>query len=212
MLQGDIPDEGRAVAVTPETGPIDLSRLIDALLPRDGDEWVSVRDVMARIGTTSFAPAILIPALVLVSPISAIPGMPTIGALIILLITAQKLLRREHLWLPDILMRRRVGAERMRQAHAFLRKPAAWIDRHSRGRLRLLTIKPMRVTATLAIFLTALTWPFLELIPMFTSVSAFAVALLAIGLLTRDGLFMAAGYAVMGGIVAFFGALWQGLV
>ncbi|MFZ5964061.1 exopolysaccharide biosynthesis protein [Thalassococcus sp. BH17M4-6] len=196
----------------PDGAPVDLTHLIGTLLPGDGDARVSVRDVLSRIGDQSFAPAILVPALVLVSPISAIPGMPTIGGLIIMLITIQKLLHRDHLWLPDVLMRRSVTADRMRQAHDFLIRPARWVDRHSRGRLRPLTIKPMRFLATLAIFLTALTWPFLEILPMFTSVSALAVSLLTVGLLTRDGAFMAAGYTVIGGIVLFFAMIWQGLV
>ena len=196
----------------PAATPTSLLQLIGTLLPNDDEQRVYVRDVLARIGDDSFAPAILVVALVLVSPISGIPGMPTIGGLIILLIAFQKVFRRQHLWLPDVLMRRSVPTSRMRQAHNFLRKPAAWVDRHTRSRLRPLTIRPMRFTGTVVIILTAFTWPFLELIPMFTSVSALAVALLSVGQLTRDGAFMAAGYGVIGGIVLLFGGIWQGLV
>lgn len=192
--------------------PATLSALIDTLLPQDGAQKVYVRDVMHRIGDGSFAPALLVVALVLVSPVSAIPGMPTLGGLIILLIALQWVAGRHHLWLPDVFMRRGIAAARMDQAVGFLRGPAAWIDRHSRRRLRILTRQPFRLMALLVIIATAATWPFLELLPMFTSVSAFAVSLFAIGLMTRDGAFIVAGYAFVAASAAIVAAIWQGLV
>jgi hypothetical protein len=189
-----------------------MSALIDTLLPRDGADRVSVRDVLERIGDGSFAPALLVVALILVSPLSAIPGMPTLGGVTILLIAVQWVLGRHHLWLPDILMRRSIAAKRMLQAVRFLRDPAVWIDRHTHHRLAVLTGQPFKLVALLVIIVTAATWPFLELLPMFTSVSAFAVSLFAIGLMTRDGAFVVAGYVFVAASAAVVMAIWRGLV
>ena len=46
----------------------------------------------------------------------------------------------------------------------------------------------------LTIMATVLPWPILEPLPMVTSIGATAVSLLAIGLVTRDGLFIVLGY------------------
>ena len=51
--------------------------------------------------------------------------------------------------------------------------------------------------ALFAVMLVAATWPFLELLPMFTSVSAGGVALVAFALMVRDGVVLIGGYMVL---------------
>jgi hypothetical protein len=172
-----------------------LSDVVDAIRRAgDGDE-LSVEDILHEIGDRSFATALLVPALLLVSPLSGIPGSPTIGAVIVVLIAGQWILRRRHLWLPGFIMRRTVAAEKMHKALDWLDRPAAFVDRHSHPRLRMLTSGPFRVVVLASILLIAGAWPALELLPLVTSVGAFAVALLAFGLMTRDGLYVLGGYA-----------------
>jgi hypothetical protein len=184
------------------TAPQSLGELMVAMQPKPGDTHVSVGDILSRIGDRSFAPAILVIGLILVSPISGIPGTPTLGALIVLICAVQGILGRGHLWLPAVLMRRRIKAERMAKGITWLARPAAWIDRHSHGRFAFLTATPFAQLAFGVITLIALTWPFLELLPFVTSFGAGAVSLIAFGLMTRDGAYVIAGYAVSGGLAA----------
>ena len=88
----------------PPDPPATLCDLIDRLRPDPEAETLSVTEAMHRIGDGSFAPVVLAVALVLVSPLSAIPGMPTLGGITILLVTAQWVLGRRHLWLPGWLV------------------------------------------------------------------------------------------------------------
>jgi len=171
-----------------------LLGLLDAMRPQEGDTRVSVADILTRIGGRSFPAVILVPAVMLVSPISGIPGTPTIGALIVLLITAQVLIGRKSLWLPGILTRRSVAADKMSKAITWLSKPAGWMDRHSHGRLRILTTGPTRLIAYLATAVMAASWPLMELLPFVTSFSAGAVSMIMFGLMTRDGAYTLAGY------------------
>ncbi len=92
--------------------------------------------------------------------------------------------------------------KRLRSAVAWLRRPAAWFDRHSHTRWPILTTPPMRVVATVTCVIVSLFWPILELLPFVTSFGAGAVSLLAFGLLTRDGLYVLLGYLVIGALVA----------
>jgi hypothetical protein len=192
--------------------PRTLADLLEAMRPDASDERVSVGDVLNRIGDHSCAAVILVPAIVLVSPISGIPGSPTIGALITILVSIQALFGRRHLWLPGFLRRRSVSAEKMRRAIDWLRKPAAWMDRHSSGRLKLLSSRPLRPLAYAAVTLIALSWPFFELLPFVTSFFAGAVAIIMFGVMTRDGIYLVAGYAQATVLTLLMASIWSGLI
>ncbi|KMK66459.1 exopolysaccharide biosynthesis protein [Puniceibacterium sp. IMCC21224] len=191
--------------------PASLTDLLRAMQPDTDASGISVRIILKRIGDRSFAPAALIPALILVSPVSGIPGMPTLGALILTLIALQAIWGRDHLWLPDVIMRRSLSAQRMRQALKFLKTPAAWVDRHSKRRLRILSSGPLAPLAWVAVIVTVILWPFLELVPFFTSVGATIVALITIGLMTRDGLYLLFGYAGAVALACGVVMAWNGL-
>ncbi|WP_420012298.1 exopolysaccharide biosynthesis protein [Tateyamaria sp.] len=179
-----------------------LTALLDRLEGAATGDEVSVQDILNKIGDRSIMPIVLAIALVLVSPLSGIPGLPTISAIIILLVVGQALARRRHLWLPAFLRDRRLRSDRMIKSIAHMRRPAHWIDRHSHPRLRILTSGPLRLVTLLACTVVPMIWPFLELLPFVTSIGAGAVALMSFGLLTRDGLYVLWGYVVVGAMVA----------
>lgn len=181
-----------------------LTDILNALDDAATGETVAIRDILEEIGVRSFAPIILVPALILVSPLSGIFGLPTIGAVFMLLITLQKLLGRRHVWLPEILKARQVGAGKVQTAVKWLRKPCAWIDARTHRRLTTLVSRPANIVTLLTIVTICMIIPFLEVLPMVTSVFAGAISLFSIGLLARDGLFTLLGYmqvAVSGGLV-----------
>ncbi|WP_147109949.1 exopolysaccharide biosynthesis protein [Tateyamaria sp. syn59] len=178
-----------------------LNHLLDALDGAGEGENVSVQDILDKIGERSIMPAVLVVSILLVSPLSGIPGMPTLSAIILWLLVGQALAGRKHLWLPGFLSRRRVGRGKLQAAVRWLRRPAGWFDRHSHPRLRILALNPLRQVALLMCMVIPVSWPFLELVPFFTSFGAGAVALLAFGLVTRDGYFLIAGYLVSLGML-----------
>ena len=58
---------------------------------------VSVHDIRGVLGERSFGPFLAIPALIEITPIGGIPGLPTAIALVIALISAQLLFGGDHL-------------------------------------------------------------------------------------------------------------------
>lgn len=188
--------------------PQDLRRLgdiLDALEQSDSRSHVTIGEILAELGTRSFAPIILIPALALVSPLSGIFGLPTIGAVFIFIITVQKLVGRAHVWVPQVIKRRRIATPRVNRAVSWLRRPCRWIDAHSHRRLSLLTSRPANVITLLTIIGITLVIPFLEVLPMVTSVAATAISFFAIAMLSRDGIFTVLGYIWVG---FSLGTLW----
>jgi len=166
-----------------------LSDILDALDSAAARGDVSVGAMMDEIGIRSFAPLILVPAMILVSPLSGIPGLPSIGAAVMLLFTLQKLAGRPHIWLPDWLKRRCIPAHRLSRTVSWLRRPAVWIDDRTHRRMTWLVTRASNVVTLLAIAAICLLIPFLEVLPMVTSLFATAIAFFAIGLMARDGLF-----------------------
>ncbi|PJE28027.1 Uncharacterized conserved protein [Pseudooceanicola antarcticus] len=171
-----------------------LGDILDKLEGAAHDGKVSIGDVVDEVGTRAFAPIILVPALILISPLSGIFGLPTLGAALIFLITIQKLLGRNHVWLPQVLQRREVSEGKLQKAISWLRKPCGWVDRRTHTRLTVLVSRPANVVTLLVILGICLVIPALEILPMVTSIFAVAISLFAIGLLTRDGLFTLLGY------------------
>ncbi|MCA0920432.1 exopolysaccharide biosynthesis protein [Pseudooceanicola nanhaiensis] len=183
-----------------------LTDILDALDRIAGDARVSVRDILDEMGVRSFAPILLVPSMILVSPLSGIPGLPTLGALFIFLLTAQKLVGRSRTWLPQFLLRRTVDGAKFGRAVTWLRKPAGWIDRRTHQRLSWMVRRPMSMVNMLVIMGICVIIPFLEVLPMVTSIFATAISFYAISMLARDGLFAVLGHIWSG--AALFGIWW----
>ena len=185
------------VAATPGEDPHGLVEVIDRVLALADAEVVSVQDIIEGFGSASFLPFLLIPALVVVSPLSGIPLLPTVLGLTIALIASQMLLNRDHLWLPGFITRREISGERLRSSLQRLHRAAAWIDQRSRQRLTWLVTPPTSVLPRMLCVICGGMMPFLELVPFSSSILATAVVLFSVGFLSRDGLFVLAGMALV---------------
>lgn len=178
-------------------GPVqDIVARIDAAAQ---GERVSLGEVVAAFGRRSFIPVLMVPALLVVSPLSGVPLFSAACGIAIALISAQMLWPgRETLWLPDRLMRQQVSGARARRAAGALGRLARWLDGHARNRLRVLVVRtPGRSVLEAFCMLAGVAMPVFEVVPFTSSTLGFGVVLIATGLLTRDGLFAVAGMAVL---------------
>ncbi len=183
---GDAIDEDRPV------GDI-LARL--AVLAQA--DRVTIAQIRAAFGEASFLSAMIIPALIVVSPLSAIFFLPTVMGLSVVLIAGQMLSGRRTLWLPRAIARLSLPGLRLGQSLAWLVRPGDWLDRQTRRRLGVLFVWPLRLIPVLGCLLSGLMMPFLELVPMASSVLGLAIILFALGLLARDGVFVILGLMLM---------------
>jgi hypothetical protein len=83
-----------------------LMRLLDQLEHETADGRVSVRDVLELLGPRAFTPMLLVPCLALVSPASAVPGVPSFLSLLVGLVAVQMLFGQSRIWLPVFLLDR----------------------------------------------------------------------------------------------------------
>lgn len=161
-------------------------------------EDVSVRDVVVALGRASFPPLLMVPAFVIVTPASGVPLLSSICGITIALIAVQMVMGREQVWLPDWIMRRAVRRERLARAFDWMVPPARFLDRITRVRLRVLVEPPFLFFAQLLAFLSGAIMPFLEVLPFTSSFLGVTVSLLAVGMVTRDGIFVVAAWAMIG--------------
>lgn len=161
-----------------------LGELDDLAATRDE---VFIGDVLDDFGKRSFGPFIMLPALMEMTPIGGIPGVPTFLALIIALTAIQLLMGREHVWMPDFIQRRSVSGKKLHMAVGKMRGFADFLDRHSEGRLEALTEGFMPKLVAVVVLLLCCTVPPLELLPFASSIPMLANAILGLALTVRDG-------------------------
>ncbi|MEC7889234.1 MAG: exopolysaccharide biosynthesis protein, partial [Pseudomonadota bacterium] len=146
---------------------------------------VCVADVLDDFGERSFGPFIMLPALLELSPIGGIPGLPTALALFIALIAVQLLIGRDHVWMPQFVQKRAVGSRKLHKAVGKLRGIGKFLDRHSEGRLEILTEGIAIKLVAILIIALCCTVPPLEFLPFASSFPMLAIAVLGLALTVR---------------------------
>ncbi|MEX2049151.1 MAG: exopolysaccharide biosynthesis protein [Gemmatimonadota bacterium] len=187
-----------------------MNQLLDRIEEAASGERVSIGEVLDVLGRRSFGPILTFGGLLILMPVVGdIPGVPSLVALLVALTVGQILLHRDHVWLPDFLLRRSVKSDTFCKATRWLRRPAGWVDRWTRPRLAAISRgrTAQYVTGGLALAV-AVAVPPMEFVPFSANAAGLAFALLGIALLTQDGLLtLVAGSLVLGAVVLTIRAL-----
>jgi hypothetical protein len=172
---------------------------------------VALQDLVESCGTASFVPALMVPALLVVTPLSGIPLISSICGITIALIAAQMLWKRDHVWLPGFVLRRQVPGRKLRGAFQRMESIAGLLDRHTRDdRLHALVGRGGRVVPQGLCVVAGGLMPVLELVPFSSSILGTAVLCFSVAMLTRDGLLVLIGIAIMAAVPLLALFLWPG--
>lgn len=182
-------------AQDPQGGP--MSEIVRQLRAASAQRRVTLGALVAAVGDSSFLPVLMVPAMLVVSPLSGIPLFSTLCGVLITFVAAQMIARREHLWLPEPVMRRSLPGARVRLALRRIAPVAAWVDRHATGHGSWAMRAPVRGLAALACLICGLTMPFMELVIFSSSLLGMAVLLFSVSLLARDLMFLMFGLLFM---------------
>lgn len=174
-----------------------IQELLEAAGDASDGGTTTVGQIVESLGENSLTPNLIFVALAVVSPLSGIPLFSSICGITIALISMQMLVGRDHLWLPGFVMSRQIDSGRLDRALQALRRPAGWLDRITRPRLRLLVRGPVRKLTQALCMICGMTMPFLEVVPFTSTLLGAVVSLLAFGMLARDGLFTVLGLAAL---------------
>lgn len=193
-------------------GPQPNGRKVSALLAEiaqsaDG-ERIRLRDIVDRLGDRAFSILILIFALPNAVGLGAIPGVSAVFGLPQLFVALQMALGRERLWLPDWLLDRSLARADFAKMVA---KSMPYLERAERLlRPRVLSLSGYVAEriwgAVFAILAGIVSLP----IPLGNQPPAIAMAIMSMGLVARDGLYVAIGLAVAILSIAIAGAVVAG--
>ena len=190
--------QSRPDAPADEGGRGSLRALVSRLEAMADRERVSLSEIVRHCGAGSFAPVLLVMALMVVSPLSGIPLFSSFSGTIIAAVSLQMLLRRDEVWLPGFVGRRTVAGYQLRAALGFMRRVADFFDRHTRvNRLQQLVGRRGRLATQALCVVCGAAMPVLEIVPFSSSVLAAAVVCFSLSLLTRDGLLAVFGIAIL---------------
>jgi hypothetical protein len=176
----------------PEPGRrLPLSAVLRQLAGERGKQRVSVRDLFAALGDRALAALLFVFAVP--NAIPSPPGLSTVLGVPLLFLSAQLLLGRKA-WLPEFIAKRSMARA---DFEVLMGRVLPWLERAERllrPRLIGLALPPMEyalgfICLVLAVILVL---P----IPLGNNPPAFAIALIALGILERDGLWVLAGLCV----------------
>lgn len=166
-------------------------------LDRDIEGDISLGAILEHFNSRGFGPLVVLPALMVLLPTGAIPGVPTTCALFIMLIAGQLLLGRKTPWLPERLARFSFDHARLTHGVQRARPWTRKIDHLLKPRLGFMTRGlAYRGIALLAILLSLTMVP-LELMPFAAALPAVTLLLLGLGLIGDDGLIILLALLVM---------------
>lgn len=176
-----------------------LDQLEHAAAKAGPEGQVSVALVMERLGARSFGPLLLVPGLIGVSPIGAIPGLPAVMAAIAFLVAAQILIGMDHAWLPGALLRRSMPGKRLQQACSAISPYVRFVDRFLWPRLTFLTRGPFLFVMALLCLVVAAVTPIIELVPFAGIVPNAAIVAFGLALTAHDGVWALIATIITGG-------------
>ena len=187
------------------------TEIIDSDAPRnlcqmlqDLEEDVALRNdqvqfgwLLDRVSNRVYAAVLFLPALLAASPLTLIPGISAIFALITVIIILQMLVRRQRVWLPRRLRNVYFSKTKIAVALRYMEKPAHKLDRFFRPRLMFLSDARFgqKIILLVTLLLAILSAP-ATFVPFANLLLCISILILAMGLLTRDGVVILLGLGI----------------
>lgn len=183
-----------------------LGRLLRRLADDGGETGLTLHQIRDRLDERAYGLLILILSIPCLVP--GLYGVPQAVGVIIILVAAQLLIGREEPWLPRRVLNLRARGRWLAAMADFAETRLGWIDRLSRPRLLVFATGAGERMAAAFMILATLT----IVLPFTNTIPSIALALLSVGLIQRDGLFVLGGAAVATGWLTLLGVLGVGLL
>ncbi len=173
----------------------DIFKKIDASMSGDN---VSIADLLDLVHERGFGMILLILAVPMALPLPVPPGINILLASPLILLTAQQAMGRRTIWLPKWMLKKTIKRSKMSAIITALLPWSARIERFIKPRLEFVTLGIFsHLIGVLGLIMAlAICVP----LPLTNTVPSLGIALMAVGVIMRDGL------AVISGAV--IGILW----
>jgi hypothetical protein len=185
--------------------PTNLNGVLDEIAAKcDGDETpesLTLGEILDAVGRRSYGPLLLVIGLFAISPVTIIPGLTWLAATLTLVVAGQMALGLPRIWLPAKALEAQLPRTMVKSGIEKSRGVAKTIDKLLKPRLSFLSKPPLvNLVALLVIAAALITFP-LSFIPLAPLAPGLAVVFFGLGMVARDGLWLALGTAVMTGAI-----------
>lgn len=174
----------------------------------DAGEEVSLASIRKLAGSRAAGPMLLLPALLVISPLSIIPGLPSLVGINTVLVASQLAMGREQIWLPKWLADRCISPKRAKKFLKFLAPVSEVADGVVKPRAKPLAGGVMRRAGAVVCMLVGAAMPIMEFVPFTSTWAGVVIAGYALAITARDGLLAIAWaglvLAILAGALAFF--------
>jgi len=172
---------------------------------------ISFGDLVKALNQRGFGPMLMAPALIGVLPTGAIPFMPDLVALFIVLIAVQLLMGRDHPWMPQRLKEYSFKRKTYKKGMKLAKPYTKWIDSFFHPRFQFLTGPIAQKFIAVLCIVLAFAIAILAFIPFAAAAPCAAVLFFALGLTVHDGLLTAVGMLFMTLSLGALPFLWSSL-
>lgn len=183
--------------------PANLQQVLDRISQSAADHrQVTFGDIIDTVGSRSFGPVLMTIGILLLSPLSGIPGVPTISGLLILFIAVQILVLDEGFWLPAWILERHLPSDKLLKGIRFLEPAATYIDARLHPRLTIVVRGPGSYLLGGICVAIACAMPLMEIIPFSATAAGFALTVFGLAMISLDGLLALLGMIFTGAIAS----------
>jgi len=173
----------------------------------DGEASVDLVTVVEAFGNRAFGPIMVLCGLCMLTPLGALPGVPPAFGIIVIVFALQLLFRRRSPWMPKILRKVKIPADKFSKVQSKVQPILAKIDNFIRPRLHWASTGVMQILISVIAILVSLTFFPLGMFPFAVVAPAIIILLLGLGITARDGIFILIGLflslGVFGGAAVF---------
>lgn len=166
----------------------------------DGADSVDLKTVVGAFGNRAFGPIMVLCGLCMMTPLGAIPGIPPAFGVIVIVFALQLLFRRRTPWMPEVLRRVKIPADKLLRVQSKIRPILAKIDGIISPRLQWAVTGPMQVVISLIAIVLSLTFFPLGMVPFGVVAPAAIVLILGLGITARDGVLILIGLSLSIGV------------
>jgi hypothetical protein len=180
-----------------ESSPNSLGQLLQHFVRSTrGKEKVSLESLLDTLDSRSHGPMLLVPALISISPIGAIPGMSIATGTMIILIALQMMITTSRPWLPKRIAQFEFSRAKLKTGTRKVRRWVLWIEKVIYHRLDFLTYGAAIIPISIICIVLAASFYPLALIPMGVFLPGLAITLFALGMTARDGILVIVAYCL----------------
>ncbi|MCB5198135.1 exopolysaccharide biosynthesis protein [Loktanella sp. TSTF-M6] len=169
---------------------------LDAVREQTGGNSIALGHVLDRVQERGYGPLIALVSAFCILPTGAIPGVPAVVGIILVLQGVQMLAGKDRPWFPDMIERFQLDCATLKKSVDKARPWAERLEGIIGPRLDPLTNGPIATRAiALCIILSGCLMVPLGFIPFVPALLGLATLLLGVGVTARDGVLVGLGYA-----------------